>query len=106
MNETQLENVKQSIEQRFSGVLNMYCFMNRTVRSAWVVNTLTSDLSGKLKLGMVIALEPKCISPGQGVVGLEDDYIVTSSGLENFPHPVPRFGFFYQTFTHSGLTCS
>jgi len=56
--------------------------MNRAVRSALVVNTLTSDLSGKLKQGMVIALEPKCIFPGQGVVGLEDDYLVTLSGLE------------------------
>ena len=56
--------------------------MNRAVRSALVVNTLTSDLSGNLKQGMVIALEPKCIFPGQGVVGLEDDYLVTLSRLE------------------------
>jgi len=56
--------------------------MNRAVRSTFVVNTPTPDLSGKLKEGMVIALEPKCIFPGQGVVGLEDDYLVTSSGLE------------------------
>jgi len=36
----------------------------------------------KLEVGMVIAIEPKFIFPGKGVVGLEDDYLVTSSGLE------------------------
>ncbi|MCG6533178.1 MAG: Xaa-Pro peptidase family protein [Syntrophales bacterium LBB04] len=35
-----------------------------------------------LQPGMVIALEPKFVFPGQGVVGLEDDFLVTSSGLE------------------------
>jgi Xaa-Pro dipeptidase len=35
----------------------------------------------KLEEGMVIALEPKFILPGQGIVGLEDDYVITSSGL-------------------------
>jgi Xaa-Pro dipeptidase len=56
--------------------------MNRAAHRTFVVNTLTSGFPGKLKEGMVIALEPKCIFPGQGVVGLEDDYLVTSSGLE------------------------
>jgi Xaa-Pro dipeptidase len=32
--------------------------------------------------GMVIALEPKFVFPGKGVVGLEDDYLVTASGVE------------------------
>jgi Xaa-Pro aminopeptidase len=36
----------------------------------------------KLEPGMVIALEPKFIFPHQGVVGLEDDYLVTVSGVE------------------------
>lgn len=36
----------------------------------------------KLEQGMVIALEPKFVFPGKGMVGLEDDYLVTSSGLE------------------------
>jgi len=35
-----------------------------------------------LKQGMVIALEPKFIFPGIGIVGLEDDYVVTRFGLE------------------------
>ena len=32
--------------------------------------------------GMVIAFEPKFVFPGKGLVGMEDDYLVTSSGLE------------------------
>ena len=36
----------------------------------------------KLAEGMVIALEPKFVFPGKGVVGLENDYLVTASGVE------------------------
>jgi Xaa-Pro aminopeptidase len=36
----------------------------------------------QLAEGMVIALEPKFVFPGRGVVGLEDDYLVTASGVE------------------------
>jgi len=36
----------------------------------------------KLEPGMVVAFEPKFVFPGKGVVGMEDDYGVTSSGLE------------------------
>lgn len=36
----------------------------------------------KIEVGMAIAIEPKFVFPGKGVVGLEDDYLVTSSGLE------------------------
>lgn len=35
-----------------------------------------------LEKGMVIALEPKLIYPGQGVVGIENTYLVTDDGLE------------------------
>jgi Xaa-Pro aminopeptidase len=31
---------------------------------------------------MVIALEPKFVFPGRGVVGLEDDYLITATGVE------------------------
>ena len=34
-----------------------------------------------LEKGMVLALEPKFVIPQKGVVGLEDDYLVTSAGL-------------------------
>ena len=43
---------------------------------------ITPPFSELLQEGMVFALEPKFIFPGQGVVGIEDDYLVTASGLE------------------------
>ena len=36
----------------------------------------------ELQEGMVIALEPKLIFPGQGVVGIENTHVVTAKGLE------------------------
>lgn len=36
----------------------------------------------KLEPGMVLALEPKFVFPGKGVVGMEDDYLITPSGVE------------------------
>jgi Xaa-Pro aminopeptidase len=38
----------------------------------------------KLQAGMTIALEPKLIFPGQGVVGIENTHVVTKDGLEQF----------------------
>ncbi|MEW5910042.1 MAG: Xaa-Pro peptidase family protein [Thermodesulfobacteriota bacterium] len=35
-----------------------------------------------LKSGMTLALEPKLIFPGEGVVGIENTHLVTESGLE------------------------
>jgi Xaa-Pro dipeptidase len=35
-----------------------------------------------LEAGMVIALEPKAIFPGRGVLGIENTHVVTESGLE------------------------
>nr|MBL0712107.1 aminopeptidase P family protein [Desulfobacterales bacterium] len=35
-----------------------------------------------LETGMTIALEPKLIIPGQGVVGIENTHVVTADGLE------------------------
>jgi len=40
----------------------------------------------KLREGMVIALEPKLIFPGQGVVGIENTHLVTQDGLERLTH--------------------
>ncbi|MFP5213370.1 MAG: M24 family metallopeptidase [Acidobacteriota bacterium] len=37
----------------------------------------------KLEEGMTIAFEPKFIVPGLGIVGLENTYLVTGSGLES-----------------------
>ena len=36
--------------------------------------------------GMVIALEPKLIYPGKGVVGIENTHVVTAKGLEQLTH--------------------
>jgi Xaa-Pro aminopeptidase len=31
---------------------------------------------------MILALEPKYVSPGQGVVGIENTFLVTDRGME------------------------
>ncbi len=36
----------------------------------------------ELKAGMVIAMEPKAVFPGRGVVGIENTHLVTETGLE------------------------
>jgi Xaa-Pro aminopeptidase len=36
----------------------------------------------ELQPGMTIALEPKLVFPGQGVVGIENTHVVTEDGLE------------------------
>ncbi|MBW2513781.1 MAG: M24 family metallopeptidase, partial [Deltaproteobacteria bacterium] len=41
----------------------------------------------RLKENMVIALEPKLIFPGKGVVGVENTHVVTSEGLQ----PLTRY---------------
>ncbi len=44
-----------------------------------------------LEAGMVIAMEPKVVLPGRGVVGIENTLVVTASGLESlttFPDDV------------------
>ena len=40
----------------------------------------------ELKTGMVVALEPKLIFPGKGVVGIENTHVVTHTGLEQLTH--------------------
>ncbi len=45
----------------------------------------------ELQAGMTIALEPKLIFPGKGVVGIENTHVVTENGLEQlgrFPDDV------------------
>ncbi len=43
---------------------------------------LAPHFDQKLEPGMVVAVEPKFIFPSQGVVGLEDDYVITARGVE------------------------
>ena len=35
---------------------------------------------------MILALEPKVIFPGEGVVGIENTFLVTEQGLEKLNH--------------------
>ena len=39
-----------------------------------------------LQVGMVVALEPKAIFAGRGVVGIENTHVVTQTGLERLTH--------------------
>lgn len=43
---------------------------------------LSPRFNQKLEPGMVIALEPMFVFPDRGIVGLEDDYLITPSGAE------------------------
>jgi Xaa-Pro dipeptidase len=43
---------------------------------------IAPNFEEELAEGMVLAFEPKFVFPGKGVVGMEDDYVVTSSGVE------------------------
>ena len=43
---------------------------------------ISPRFEGQLENGMVIALEPKFVFPQTGVVGLEDDYVMTAEGLK------------------------
>ena len=44
---------------------------------------LTQRSKETLKENMVIAFEPKFVLPGVGAVGIENTYLVSSSGIEN-----------------------
>lgn len=44
---------------------------------------LAKGFQQPLQEGMVIAIEPKFIYPGRGVIGLENTYVVTETGLES-----------------------
>ena len=43
---------------------------------------ISAESSSEAQESMVIALEPKFIFPDIGMVGLEDIYLVTASGLQ------------------------
>ena len=42
---------------------------------------LGENLPWRLEPGMVLAIEPKMVFPGKGAVGLENDYLVTETGV-------------------------
>ncbi|MGD8963762.1 MAG: M24 family metallopeptidase, partial [Desulfobacterales bacterium] len=43
---------------------------------------ISPRFEGQLENGMVLALEPKFVFPQTGIVGLEDDYVMTAEGLK------------------------
>jgi Xaa-Pro aminopeptidase len=43
---------------------------------------ISPHFNAVLEKGMVLALEPKFVFPKKGLVGLEDDYLVTSNGTK------------------------
>lgn len=43
---------------------------------------LDTGMNTSLEEGMVFAFEPKLVFPGNGVIGIEDMYIVSSRGVE------------------------
>jgi Xaa-Pro dipeptidase len=43
---------------------------------------ISPHFGGVLEPGMVLALEPKFVFPQKGLVGLEDDYLVTANGTQ------------------------
>ena len=43
---------------------------------------ISPHIDDRLEKGMVLALEPKFVFPHKGVVGLEDDYVMTAAGLK------------------------
>lgn len=51
---------------------------------------LASGHATRLEVGMVIALEPKVIFPGKGVVGIENTHVVTAGGLEQLTQAEQR----------------
>ncbi|MBW1821891.1 MAG: aminopeptidase P family protein [Deltaproteobacteria bacterium] len=50
----------------------------------------------ELEKGMTIALEPKLIFPGKGVVGIENTHIVTDEGLKQLTHFDEKIFILYQ----------
>jgi Xaa-Pro aminopeptidase len=44
---------------------------------------LASGEQLELRAGMTVALEPKLIFPGKGVVGIENTHMVTPDGLDS-----------------------
>ena len=47
---------------------------------------LAKDQELELEEGMTIAVEPKLIFPGKGVVGIENTHVVTGNGLKQLTH--------------------
>jgi len=74
---------------------------------------ITPRSKDKMQVGMVVAIEPKFVFPGKGVVGLEDDYLITPIGKAYIDRPdidagsyiIPAyFGLVHRVKTSRGWT--
>lgn len=82
---TALEEVEQAgLEANFMGYgPNQVRFVGHGIGlEIDEVPVLAEGFKQPLERNMVLALEPKFVLPGLGVVGLEDDYLVTQDGVE------------------------
>ncbi|MEW5762321.1 MAG: Xaa-Pro peptidase family protein [Bacillota bacterium] len=83
---------RAGLERHFMGYHNPVRFVGHGV--GLELNDLPVIAAGDptpLEAGMVIALEPKFVFPGRGVVGVENTFVVREDGLErltNFPDHV------------------
>jgi len=59
------------------------CDLDFCKSTAWLEN---GELPLACRKGMTIALEPKLVFPGKGVVGIENTHVVTENGLKQFSH--------------------
>ena len=91
--DTALEIVKKAgLEKGFMGHPDRVTFVGHGVGlelDEWPVIGQGNDTL--LEQGMVIALEPKFVFPGQGVVGIENTLVVTAQGMKSlnrFPHAI------------------
>lgn len=74
---------RAGIESHFMGYEETVSFIGHGVGLELdELPVIARGLDFPLEEGMVFALEPKFIFPGEGVVGIEDTYVVRSEGLE------------------------
>ena len=49
-----------------------------------------APLDHEIQVGMTIAVEPKMIYPDKGVLGIEDTFLTTTSGVKEFDQYAAR----------------
>ncbi|GBF34078.1 Xaa-Pro aminopeptidase [Desulfocucumis palustris] len=81
--------VKAGLSDNFMGFGQQVSFVGHGVGIELnELPVLARGVKTPLEAGMVIALEPKFIFPGEGAVGIENTFVVTSPGLERLSsHP-------------------
>ncbi len=73
------------LEEWFMGCIDQVSFIAHGVGLELnELPVLARGLKMQLEEGMVIALEPKFVFPGEGAVGVENTFVVTAKGLKRF----------------------